>query len=135
MLNKPFRGAGCLLYTPSGHCLWLLRNEDPATWCGAGGGIENGETARIAAVRELEEELGYHIDPSQMRPFCKYESPDLHFYNYLCQVPEQFVPRLNDEHIGYCWTDPSKFMPGPMHFGVPFMVKHGLLDQVKSSTQ
>lgn len=36
----------------------------PGTWCFPGGHIEPYETSRRAIVRELEEELGVHVDPT-----------------------------------------------------------------------
>lgn len=60
--------------SPRGRVL-LLRGHDPNTptesyWFTIGGQIDPGETARGAAVRELEEEVGIVIDESDLRgPF------------------------------------------------------------------
>ena len=60
--------------SPHGRVL-LLCGHDPNSptqsyWFTIGGQIEPGETARVAAVRELEEEVGIVIDESDLRgPF------------------------------------------------------------------
>ena len=51
--------------------LLLVRAADPSTpqrpfWFTVGGGIEPGETARAAAVRELREETGYDVAESDL---------------------------------------------------------------------
>lgn len=51
--------------------LLLLRGFDPANprhryWFTIGGGLDEGETARQAAVRELAEETGLVVDPGEL---------------------------------------------------------------------
>ena len=127
--GQPFRGAGCVLYAPSGHCLWLLRNEKPMSWCGAGGGIEEGEAAKDAAARELEEEIGYRPALEDMRPFTVYRDDKLHFYNYTAPVEKMFIPKLNHEHLAHCWTHPDH-IPEPRHFGMPHLLDNGLVQHI-----
>lgn len=127
-----FRGAGVTLHTPSGHCLWVRRSADsesPHTWCGGGGGIEDGESARQAAAREIREELGYEIDPAALIPFHKYVDSKLHFFNFRYQVPEPFHPKLNKEHTGWCWALPNE-APEPRHYGVTSLLRQGLHESV-----
>lgn len=50
----------------------LLRGHDPKIpdvhfWFTIGGGVEQGETLREAAVREIREETGLHVDASSLR--------------------------------------------------------------------
>ncbi len=50
----------------------LMRGNDPKTpevsfWFTVGGGVEPGESLRVAAVRELYEETGYRADPADLR--------------------------------------------------------------------
>ena len=36
---------------------------------------------------------------------------------FFCSVENEFVPKLNDEHVGYAWID-SGTWPKPMHPGL-----------------
>lgn len=50
----------------------LMRGNDPKTpevsfWFTVGGGVEPGESLRVAAVRELHEETGHRADPGDLR--------------------------------------------------------------------
>ncbi|MEU7629347.1 NUDIX domain-containing protein [Nocardia sp. NPDC049220] len=50
----------------------LMRGNDPKTpevsfWFTVGGGVEPGESLRVAAVRELYEETGHRADPASLR--------------------------------------------------------------------
>ena len=63
--------ARVLLYTPKNEILMLKTHFDPEVglpprWLIPGGGIDEGETALEAAVRELLEETGLKIDPDEL---------------------------------------------------------------------
>lgn len=53
--------AGCAIFDPQGRIL-LLHRHAPEQWELPGGKIEPGESARAAAQREAEEELGVDIE-------------------------------------------------------------------------
>lgn len=64
------RGARVLLIDSAGRVL-MFRGHDPAQpgrryWFTAGGGIDDGETARDGAIRELYEETGLRADPADL---------------------------------------------------------------------
>lgn len=44
----------------------LMAKYSPGEWDVTGGGVSAGETSAQAAVREAEEELGVHVEPSRM---------------------------------------------------------------------
>jgi hypothetical protein len=52
-------------------------------------------------------------------PIEKFTSADGVFeYNtWVCVVESEFVPTLNNEHVGYAWID-RNYWPKPMHPGL-----------------
>lgn len=58
--------------------------NNPNQWNFFGGGIDAGESAAQAAARELEEETGYKISPSQLKEIAKIGDASY------------FVARIND---------------------------------------
>ncbi len=65
------REAARLIVLDPDNRVFLLNAHDPAEpertwWFTPGGGIDDGETAREAAVRELREEVGYVLDPASL---------------------------------------------------------------------
>lgn len=69
----PRRGAHVLLRDAEGRLLMQLRDADrpiayPGYWVPFGGEVEQGETLRIAAIREIEEETGIRLTPGALTP-------------------------------------------------------------------
>jgi 8-oxo-dGTP pyrophosphatase MutT (NUDIX family) len=101
--------------------LYLMRNDSkhPGTWGLPGGKIESGETLRDAMRRECQEELGFVPDYIKLLPLEKFTTADggFSYHTFYCSVASEFVPQLNDEHIGYAWIN-SGTWPKPMHPGL-----------------
>lgn len=108
------RAAG-IMYRAGGSVLLLLRaptaGDYPMTWCFPGGTIDDGETPEQAAIRESAEEIG-HTPTDALRVVDWSDG----FTTFAVDVPEQFVPVLNREHLGYAWV-PLASLPQPMHPG------------------
>lgn len=75
---------------------------NPAVWELPAGLIEPGEAPRDAAVRELEEELGFVVKPEDMLPLGEWGYPapgfvgEKHFF-YHCEVdPSTIKPPIGD---------------------------------------
>ena len=79
-------------------------------WCQIAGGIEDGETAWQAAVRELKEETSLHPDAVYSGDICE------QFYEahrdaisllpvFVAYIDAESEPRLNAEHSDYRWVD------------------------------
>lgn len=105
----------------TGRYLYLLRNDPkhPDTWGLPGGKIEAGETLLGGMERECVEELGHFPQYLKLIPLEKFTSADGVFeYNtWVCVLDAEFVPVLNDEHIGYAWIAAGTW-PRPMHPGL-----------------
>ncbi len=117
-------GAGAIFYCPeTERFLLVLRSPDsdePNTWCGLGGGIEQGETPDEAVRREASEEAGFdEQEPCDLYYIGIQKSPDFVFHNFLASVDEEFKPRLNAEHTDWQWVSWTHF-PENMH---PQMMK------------
>ena len=101
--------------------LYLLRNDPkhPGSWGLPGGKIESGETLIDAMNRECIEELGQMPTYLRLVPLEKFTSNDLKFsyHTFFCSVTSEFIPRLNDEHLGYAWIASGQW-PKPMHPGL-----------------
>lgn len=101
--------------------LYLMRNstKHPGSWGLPGGKVESGESLLQAIERECREEIGCWPEYVRLVPLEKFTSPDERFiyHTFFCCLDREFLPRLNQEHIGYAWIDSSTW-PKPMHPGL-----------------
>jgi len=116
-------GVGALIYAKTTHrYLFLLRDSTgsyPMTWALPGGKVEINESMDLALAREIREELGGIIDDAELILIERFVSTNRRFvyHTYFVSVEEEFVPMLNDEHIGYAWL-PLSAAPRPLHPGL-----------------
>lgn len=102
--------------------LFLLRNQGrtAGTW-GIVGGKKEPEDATVydALKREISEEIGKIPVIKKVIPLELFTSEDQHFQfsTYMLIVEKEFIPTLNDEHVGYAWCDLNHW-PKPLHQGV-----------------
>jgi Uncharacterized protein, homolog of phage Mu protein gp30 len=115
MTDKP-HAAGVMFQLADGRVLFLERSDDtrdhPRKWCFPGGGIDAGETPKVAARREVLEEVGQRVD--------RLGAPVDHrsgFVTFRVQRGGPFDPVLNDEHTRAVWAHPDE-APQPLHPGV-----------------
>lgn len=101
--------------------LYLLRNDSKhqGSWGLPGGKMESGETLINTINRECKEEMGLMPDYIRLVPIEKFTSADGGFvyHTFFCSVESEFLPTLNEEHIGWAWID-SGHWPKPMHPGL-----------------
>lgn len=101
--------------------LYLMRNDTRhhRTWALPGGKVEDNETLLGAIERECTEEIGGMPTYIKLIPIEKFTSSNnlFEYYTWVCLVPSEFRPTLNDEHLGYAWIDKSHW-PKPMHPGL-----------------
>lgn len=131
--------AGLLLMARNSERVLLLqRGEDvsePGRWAFPGGKIDDGETPRVAAVRELEEEAGYEGQLTVLKePIYIYESDQLRFETFFAYVEREFEPQLNWESEDAGWFF-LRELPQPLHFGVVDLMRHGKKKLAKEISQ
>ena len=114
---------GVWFYSTETHrYLYLMRDDPkhPGAWGLPGGKIEPGETIMDAIQRECREELGQMPEYIKLAPLEKFTTADAGFayHTFFCSLAHEFVPKLNDEHIGYAWIDsgtwPKPYAPRVM---------------------
>jgi 8-oxo-dGTP pyrophosphatase MutT (NUDIX family) len=122
---------GLFLAKDTKRFLFLLRNQGKTagTWGLVGGKVEFAETPGQALIREIQEEVGA-VTYNKIIPLELFTSEDQHFFfnTYVLLVDHEFIPTLNDEHVGYAWCDYGQW-PKPLHQGV----KRSLLNKTNRS--
>lgn len=113
---------GLFLSKETNRFLFLLRNQGrtAGTWGLVGGKQEpNDATAFQALKREIVEEIGEPPPIAKVIPLELYTSDDHNFYfnTYVLLVDNEFIPKLNEEHVGYAWCEYDNW-PKPLHQGV-----------------
>ena len=111
--------------------LFLLRNDkNMHTWSLPGGKCERGESLLESLERECHEEIQYWPESIKLFPIEKFTSEDNNFvyHTFYALLPEEFVPVLNHEHIGFAWID-SKTYPKPLHRGLFSTLNYPIIQQ------
>jgi 8-oxo-dGTP pyrophosphatase MutT (NUDIX family) len=112
--------AGVFFYNKStNRFLYLLRTDhkNPGNWGIPGGKIENDETLLEGVIRECEEEIGSFPENGKLIPIQKFVNHNFTYHTFFCEVQNEFIPILNDEHCGYAWVVLNQY-PKPMHPGL-----------------
>jgi 8-oxo-dGTP pyrophosphatase MutT (NUDIX family) len=88
-------------------------------WGLVGGKVNKDESIWQGFKREVEEEIGFFPDVIKSIPLENYVSQDedFNFQTYVCIVEDEFIPKLSNEHNGWCWCELTKY-PKPIHRGV-----------------
>lgn len=99
--------------------LYLLRadSKNPGNWGIPGGKIEDGETLFEGVERECREEIGHFPNDAKLVPIQKFVNKDFTYHTFFCEVTNEFIPLLNDEHCGYAWVGDHQY-PKPLHPGL-----------------
>lgn len=119
---NPITAVGLWFYSlTSSRYLYLLRNDqkNPGCWGLPGGKQISNENLWCTLQRECQEELGFMPEFTQLIPLEKFTSTDQRFeyHTFWASVPNEFIPILNDEHLGYAWVTAGNW-PKPMHPGL-----------------
>jgi 8-oxo-dGTP pyrophosphatase MutT (NUDIX family) len=99
--------------------LYLLRTDakNPGNWGIPGGKVENDETLFEGITRECEEEIGYFPSNAKLVPIQKFINHSFTYHTFFCEIEEEFIPTLNDEHCGFAWVGGNQY-PKPLHPGL-----------------
>ena len=128
---------GALIYsTVSKRYLFLLRDATKysGSWGLVGGKVESGERVIEALYREALEEVGVDLSDKKSIPLETFTSDNGNFlyHTFVVSVDDEFIPKLNSEHRGYCWVNIADY-PKPLHPGVWRTVNFDInLDKIKT---
>lgn len=112
--------AGIFFYSSNtNRFLYLLRTDhkNPGNWGIPGGKIENDETLLEGVERECKEEIGYWPNTPKLIPIQKFVNKTFTYHTFFCEVVDEFIPILNEEHCGYAWVGGKQY-PKPLHPGL-----------------
>jgi len=119
-------GAGVLIVANDTKRILLPRRsewvQEPHTWSTWGGAIDEGEDAKTAAMREVEEEAGYDGKILQMVHLYTFTSDLFRYDTFAAVVPNEFEPVLNWETEDTQWVEFGDW-PSPLHFGLQEVLK------------
>jgi 8-oxo-dGTP diphosphatase len=87
-MKKTRPQCGLIIENAKGEILLQLRDnkpglEYPNCWGTFGGQIEEGETPQEALVREVKEELGYHVESSEMYRVYSFDGYDIYMFSTI----------------------------------------------------
>lgn len=113
------QAAGVFFYSKStNRYLYLLRSDQRSpTWSIPGGGIDDDETLLEGIIRECHEEMNFDLSELKIIPIQKFVNNNFTYHTFFCDVDEEFIPKLNHEHVGYAWVK-SGLYPKPLHPGL-----------------
>ena len=132
-----FSAAGILFITKDGQALFLKRSQHgdyAGYWAFPGGTCENEETFAETAHREIREEIGSYPSLNKIIELCKSktlinDSENLIYTTFICPVTNQFIPDLNEEHVGWAWA-PAHDPPQPLHPGCQIAIDRFGMDEL-----
>lgn len=124
-------GAAGVVFTTPDHKVLLLKraagSEHSGTWGFPAGKLEQGETPRFGARREVREELGGKAPNGDMTLLGFFPMPSgERFAAFWQEVEEEFKPKLNGEHTDYQWADLAA-LPDGLHPGTEDILATGRL--------
>ena len=114
--------SGALFYCTSTKRFLFVQRTDSKTrglWGLVGGQARFTESAFEGLKREIIEEVGETSKFKKIIPLEMFTSNDQKFYfnTFVIAIENEFIPKLNKEHSGYCWTA-FECWPKNLHAGL-----------------
>lgn len=112
-----------LIKNNEGKILFLYRQSDkdiaPNSWCLPGGHIDDGETPKAAAIREIKEESNLLVDECWLN--CEIETPQGETISYFnCSIDwsnaENAIALLDSEHTQYRFMSEEEWLKEELIF-------------------
>ena len=122
------RAAGALIFATSTKRFLLAHRsadvQEPNTWGIWGGAIDEGEEPKVAVLREIREETGYHGRDLELWKLWTFQHESgFRYFNFLATTSKEFTPKLDWETQGFKWVEFGAW-PKPLHPGVINLLKH-----------
>lgn len=109
--------------------LYLLRNDNKNNcWALPGGKLENNETLLDGLKRECIEEINFWTNDLKLVPIQKFVNNDFTYHTFFCEIPNEFMPNLNGEHLGYAWVTLENY-PKPLHPGLFNLINFDIVQE------
>lgn len=130
--RKQKHSVGIMFYSQhTSRHLFLLRNDrNVQTWGLPGGKCERNETLIQTIERECKEEINYWPEDAKLFPIEQFTNESFKFvyHTFYCIIDNEFVPKLNHEHIGYTWVNSNTY-PKPLHRGLFNTLNYSIIQQ------
>ncbi|MCG2829031.1 NUDIX domain-containing protein [Methanothermobacter sp. K4] len=95
----------------NGRVLIIKRSENsktnPSTWELPGGKIGTGESIEEALKREVREETGLEITPSEVMGVVEQKFPIINAVHIIIRCRASGNVKLSHEHEGFAWVEPD----------------------------
>lgn len=108
--------------------LYLLRNDKTVCWGIPGGKIEQNETLLSGLQRECIEEIQYWPNEVKLVPIQRFVNHNFVYTTFFCEIENEFIPILNEEHIGYAWVSIGS-TPKPLHPGLFNLINFDIVQE------
>ena len=114
--------SGALFYSTTTKRFLFVQRTDfktRGTWGLVGGQSRFTESAFEGLKREILEEVGETPKFKKTIPLEMFTSNDQKFYfnTFVIAIENEFIPKLNKEHSGYCWCN-FECWPKNLHAGL-----------------